>query len=824
MKRTLTRLGTSTRVPSNARAKAPGEAGEEFEPYFLGPNVLTDPEFENFRDNSGGWYWWDREGGVSTYTLPYLDLDCPSFLLWPDGTCAEKLLVGWVQSTGPYVLPPPPPPPPTPPPADTPPATPTGLGAIAGNTEIFLNWNDNGEGDLASYRVYRSLTGLVGSFTLLISVTTSSYVDTGLTNGTTYWYTVSAVDDAGFQSPQSASVNATPVFVADTTAPAVPTGLSATAGDTLVDLDWNDNTETDLVSYGVYQATASGGPYSLVTFVADSLYTVTGLTNGTQYWFKVTAKDASGNESAQSASDDATPVAGGGGDPPAIPTNLQATAGNTQIVLTWNPVTAADFSHYNVYRSTTGATGTYSFLITRTVANYTNTGLINGSTYWYKVTSEDTGTNESGFSNVASATPTTTSSGDIPALPSPDVVFNSGNPYTAAKVTAEPAGTVFQFTTTGGNSGGPNYLGATIPNKDNNKYRFDSGTKLDGQNNTNLAFAFDNTVTGVQIWDCEWTNYLGQNSSGVNNTKGAAAIRLRTDWRLWRGYGHHNKYSAYAFDGDNIIVDSTISNYNGQYGFRGGSCDNCICRNTETAYNGGVAAIDVGGDTGGCKIVHSTNFQFINVHAHHNIATGTQGGNGLWTDINNVDPIYDSCNVHDNEGAGIFHEVSLGFEIKNCTLRNNGQDNSDGGIHPVKANIQISNSGGDGGWVHDNDITITSGTLGYYAISCFNSNHAQWTLGNISNGCLGVRNLLIEDNTVNLSGSQWKAIFSLTGNLPSERSADQFCGQSAITAAASNNDFDSNSVSYSGGQHNSTPYIYAGVRVSAASWASHGFS
>lgn len=103
MKRAITRLGTSTRVPSNVMAGAPGGGdGADFEPYFRGANVLTDPEFENFRDNSGGWYHWDRKGGSSMFTLPFVDLTCPSYLRWPDGSCAVNLLVGWAQTSGPY--------------------------------------------------------------------------------------------------------------------------------------------------------------------------------------------------------------------------------------------------------------------------------------------------------------------------------------------------------------------------------------------------------------------------------------------------------------------------------------------------------------------------------------------------------------------------------------------------------------------------------------------------------------------------------------------------------------------------------------------------
>lgn len=90
-------------VPSNVRAKAP-TGGPEFEPYFRGANVLTDPSFENFRDNSGGWYWPTRDGGTTMYTLPMVDLACPYYLRWPDGSCAteSQAVVGWCQTSGPY--------------------------------------------------------------------------------------------------------------------------------------------------------------------------------------------------------------------------------------------------------------------------------------------------------------------------------------------------------------------------------------------------------------------------------------------------------------------------------------------------------------------------------------------------------------------------------------------------------------------------------------------------------------------------------------------------------------------------------------------------
>ncbi len=99
----------------------------------------------------------------------------------------------------------------------------------------------------------------------------------------------------------------------DTTPPAAPTGLTATPGDALINLNWNDNGESDLASYSVYRATASGGPYSLTASVSVSQYTDSGLTNGTTYYYIVTALDGSSNESPQSGEASATPAAGGGG-------------------------------------------------------------------------------------------------------------------------------------------------------------------------------------------------------------------------------------------------------------------------------------------------------------------------------------------------------------------------------------------------------------------------------------------------------------------------------------------------------------------------------
>ena len=92
--------------------------------------------------------------------------------------------------------------------------------------------------------------------------------------------------------------------------PNAPTGLAATAGNAQASLTWN--AVAGATSYNVKRSLTSGGPYANVqTGVTAASFTNTGLSNGTQYFYVVTAVNASG-ESAISTQASATPSAGGG--------------------------------------------------------------------------------------------------------------------------------------------------------------------------------------------------------------------------------------------------------------------------------------------------------------------------------------------------------------------------------------------------------------------------------------------------------------------------------------------------------------------------------
>jgi hypothetical protein len=101
-----------------------------------------------------------------------------------------------------------------------PPEAPTGLVATPGDSQVALAWNAVTSVGVAGYNVFRGTTS-GGPYTKLTStpVTNPSYLDTTVTNGTTYYYVVQAVNTAGQSSPNSSEVSARPL---------APTGTSTT--------------------------------------------------------------------------------------------------------------------------------------------------------------------------------------------------------------------------------------------------------------------------------------------------------------------------------------------------------------------------------------------------------------------------------------------------------------------------------------------------------------------------------------------------------------------------------------------------------------------
>lgn len=108
-------------------------------------------------------------------------------------------------------------------------------------------------------------------------------------------------------------VNCVFTTACDAPGPSIPTGLTATGGDAIVHLNWNDNPEPDLDGYNLYRATSASGPFDAIngSRIAVSAFEDTAVTNGVTYYYRVTAIDTDENESPMSIVAAATPVLGG---------------------------------------------------------------------------------------------------------------------------------------------------------------------------------------------------------------------------------------------------------------------------------------------------------------------------------------------------------------------------------------------------------------------------------------------------------------------------------------------------------------------------------
>ena len=138
---------------------------------------------------------------------------------------------------------------------------PTGLSATATNTQVSLTWDFSS--GATNYNIKRSTSS--GVETTVASTTAASYLDTGLVNGTTYYYVVSAVGVGG-ESPNSSEVSATPgsaIALHD-----APVGITNTLGSTSISKSF----------------TVTAGANVLVVVLLDKSSSATGVAPTTLNW------------------------------------------------------------------------------------------------------------------------------------------------------------------------------------------------------------------------------------------------------------------------------------------------------------------------------------------------------------------------------------------------------------------------------------------------------------------------------------------------------------------------------------------------------------
>ncbi|MDB1087590.1 glycosyl hydrolase family 8 [Streptomyces sp. ACA25] len=176
------------------------------------------------------------------------------------------------------------------------PTAPTGLtSTAASSSSVTLAWNASTDNvGVTGYTGHLdgSPTGAPGC----VHVTTTGCTVTGLSPETSYSFTVRARDAAGNVSAPSSSLAVT-TAAPSTTAPAAPSGLTATAsGPTDITLSWTDNS-ADETGFRIERRTGADGSWALLTTTAPDVttHTDTGLTGGTSYRYRVRATNAAGD-------------------------------------------------------------------------------------------------------------------------------------------------------------------------------------------------------------------------------------------------------------------------------------------------------------------------------------------------------------------------------------------------------------------------------------------------------------------------------------------------------------------------------------------------
>ena len=250
------------------------------------------------------------------------------------------------------------------------PNAPTNVSAVAGNAQATVSWKAAILGGNPSSFTATATPG--GQTCTTANGTTLSCAVTGLTNGTSYTFTVIATNSQGSSSASSPSAAVTPVTI-----PGAPTSVTATSSDSEATVSWNAPASDGGAVITGYTVTASPGGATCSTSSALSC-TVTGLTNGTSYTFTVVAANAVGDSAASAPSSSATPST-----LPSAPTNVQLTAGVGQVVVSWSAPTSSGGSPiigYTVTASPGGKTCSTTSALTCTVM-----GLTNGQRYSFEV-------------------------------------------------------------------------------------------------------------------------------------------------------------------------------------------------------------------------------------------------------------------------------------------------------------------------------------------------------------------------------------------------------------------------------------------------------
>jgi hypothetical protein len=345
----------------------PGSNGAQWIPYlsptstvgfcFYGPQgPYTDPVTGRFMLDLG----LERGFNFGAHFIEVYALDCNIAILQP-------VLVAWgaILTTLPHI-----------------PAAPSGLTATtASSSTINLAWTDNAINEIGTW-IERSVgTNANYAFLANVGIGITTFTDTGLVDGTQYYYRLKTFNTGGFSTYSNERSAITTLNS--------PTGFSATTvSSSQISLTWTDNSSSES-GYKIERSPVDDQHFTQIAVTGPNItsYNDTGLSEATQYYYRVRAYNALAT-SAYSSEKNATTLF----NIPAAPSNLTITSISSGTVnLAWTD-NSSDESGFKIQRKQ-GATGTYAQIGTvgTNVTTYSDSDstLLDGTQYYYQVWATD---------------------------------------------------------------------------------------------------------------------------------------------------------------------------------------------------------------------------------------------------------------------------------------------------------------------------------------------------------------------------------------------------------------------------------------------------
>jgi hypothetical protein len=508
------------------------------------------------------------------------------------------------------------------------PSQPSAPTCISGNGQVTINWlaPANGGSAITDYAIQRKINGQADTTYANLAdgvSATTSYTNTGLTNGVSYVYRVAAINSKGASLWSAGSAPVVP-----SAAPNAPTNLVATSGNGVVNLSWTApaNNGAIITDYTIQRRLSSETDSSFVQ-VIDTVSSATTASiasiNGTSYVFKVAAINAKGIGAYSANSSAVTPST--------VPSQCSApicSKGFNQVTLNWSAPDngGSTITDYVVQRKVSGQADTSYVTIPHSASNSTtliSTGLVNDTSYVFRVAA----VNAKGQGLF--------SAGSQPAIPG---VLPPGAPTNLVATIVYDTGVSFNWTPPTDN-GGENATSYTIQSKPQSGSSWKTIT-------SNYAYGVSLAITGHDDVPTVF-RVAGVNSAGVgtysaesNSVTPSNKLFDKSSWRgivaepyftyLNKAADRWYKYIKYNSTNRATLASENASYYSGgwnglrledssYYGFYSDSTSGVI------ASSGPIYARSFGG-----KKYNSISFQ-LNINDYHRTKTNPLTENN-WID------------------------------------------------------------------------------------------------------------------------------------------------------------------------------------------------